>query len=49
MISPKALGVFLVAMVTVSGSTVLRAAEPDGPEALWADDGKRVVEPGRKS
>lgn len=34
LISPKALGVFLVAMVTVSGSTVLRAAEPDGPEAL---------------
>ena len=33
-ISPKALGVFLVAMVAMSGSTVLRAAEPDGPEAL---------------
>ncbi len=34
LISPKALGVFLVAMATVSGSTILRAAEPDGPEAL---------------
>jgi L,D-transpeptidase YcbB len=33
-ISPKALGVFLVAMAAMSGSTVLRAAEPDGPEAL---------------
>jgi len=34
LISPKALGVFLVAMATMSGSTILRAAEPDGPEAL---------------
>jgi murein L,D-transpeptidase YcbB/YkuD len=34
LISPKALGVFLVAMATMSGSTVLRAAEPDGPDAL---------------
>jgi L,D-transpeptidase YcbB len=33
-ISPKALGVFILAMAIMSWSTVLRAAEPDGPEAL---------------